>query len=342
MKKIILSSVLLSVLIFTSCKTTTELEKSYPTPSSSIDAVEFNEVWGYVMNKREKDYTPELPVTDIGYFISAVNTFSELDQVPTKGKFFSNTSARVHLVTSCDSKAQTHLLLSPEYSLRDKIIDQLIAATETYDGLQIDWELVPADDAEYFAQFLKILKSKLNGKMLSVAVPARIKTLEKDAYNYETISSIADRIIVMAYDQHWSTSKPGTIAGTDWCEKIADYALTKIEPDKLVMGMSFYGRAWRDDTEGGKAYIYSSTEKLIKEHKVKKIVRDEYLTPSFTFTKKLTITTWYDDAASLKLRTEMYRNKGIKNLSFWRIGQEDKNYWQYLKVDKNKQSLQLN
>ena len=54
MKKIILSSVLLSVLIFTSCKTTTELEKSYPAPSSSIDAVEFNEVWGYVMNKREK------------------------------------------------------------------------------------------------------------------------------------------------------------------------------------------------------------------------------------------------------------------------------------------------
>ena len=124
---------------------------------------------------------------------------SKVPQIPPKEKYFSNTNAKVHLVSSCDSRSQTHLLLSPSLPLRDKIIEDLITAAKTYDGLQIDWELVSAQDADNYMEFLKILKSRLNGKTLSVAIPARIKTLSKDAYNYSNLAQIADRIVIMAF-----------------------------------------------------------------------------------------------------------------------------------------------
>ena len=45
-----------------------------------------------------------------------------------------------------------------------------------------------------------------------MCVPARNKTLDDDMFDYAELSKIADRIFIMAYDQHWSTSKAGPVA----------------------------------------------------------------------------------------------------------------------------------
>lgn len=318
-------------LLFSCASTKTPSNGDFDSSLNDISVIEFTEIWGYVFTGYEKEYSPLLPITDIGYFAKAITTFSEVPQIPPREKYFSNTNAKVHLVSSCDSRSQTHLLLSPKLPLRDKIIEDLIKASKTYDGLQIDWELVVAEDADNYIEFLKILKSKLNGKKLSIAIPARIKTLSKDAYNYSNLAQIADKIIIMAYDQHWSTSEPGPIAGTDWCKKITDYAKSQIPQEKLIMGLSFYGRTWRDDKTGGRAYSYNSIQKIIEENKIKKHKRDSFGIPSFNIEKKLKITAFYDDETSLSFRTKMYAENGIDKISFWRTGQEDKNFWKHLK-----------
>ena len=46
-----------------------------------------------------------------------------------------------------------------------------------------------------------------------------------------------DKIIVMAYDEHWATSAPGAIASLSWCKKIADYASSVIPKEKLVIAI---------------------------------------------------------------------------------------------------------
>lgn len=319
-------------LLFSCASNKTPSDGDFNSRLNALSVIEFNEIWGYVFNGCEKEYSPLLPITDIGYFTEAITTFSKVPQIPPKEKYFSNTNAKVHLVSSCDSRSQTHLLLSPSLPLRDNIIEDLITAAKTYDGLQIDWELVSAQDADNYMEFLKILKSRLKGKTLSVAIPARIKTLSTDAYNYSNLAQIADRIVIMAYDQHWSTSEPGPIAGTDWCKKITDYAKSQIPQEKLIMGLSFYGRTWRDDKTGGKAYSYNSIQKIIEENKIKKHKRDSFGVPSFNIEKKLKITAFYDDEISLLFRTKMYAENGIDKISFWRTGQEDKNYWQHLKA----------
>ena len=50
----------------------------------SGDPVLFEEVWGYVMISRLKDYDDETPLTDVGLFAAEVNSYGELTNVPKR------------------------------------------------------------------------------------------------------------------------------------------------------------------------------------------------------------------------------------------------------------------
>lgn len=302
--------------------------------TAKIESISFKEIWGYVMNGREYEFSSNFPITDVGYFVPAVDVYGEMPTIQPRDKFFKNYKGRVHLVTSVDSKWQTHYLLQPDLPFRDKIIDMMIKATETYDGLQIDWELVPPRDDENFWEFLRILKKKLKKKPLTMAIPARTKTLKKDAYAYAKLAEIADRIIIMAYDEHWSTSKPGAIASTDWCERITKYTKTQIPIEKIVMGLSLYGRTWMTAPAKAQAWYSSGIERIMKENKVTNIERDSNGIPHFTFKEEVVMTGWYDDIPSLKIRCKMYKENRIQNIAFWRVGMEYPDFWKYLSIKK--------
>lgn len=295
----------------------------------------FQEIWGYVMIGEESSFHHEYPVTDVGYFVNSVNNMSDFTAVPKRSEKFPDYKSRVHIVSSVDSKAQTHLLLDPKLPLRKKIIKQLVEQTRDYDGLQIDWEFVMKEDDENFRSFLRDLKKKLKGKMLTVAIPARTKTLERDAYDYSELSKIADRIIVMAYDEHWSTSAPGPIASIAWCKRIADYARSCIPEEKLVMGCHFYARAWNNEDVGRKAYRMYKVDDIIKSNKVTNFKKSPDGDLSFTFEKKTRVSVYYDTVESAVERCQMYKDNGVKKLSFWRLGQEIPDFWNRLKIDGN-------
>ena len=300
--------------------------------SEEPQKIPLKEVWGYVMIGEESSFSVDYPVTDVGYFVNAVNNFSDFVTVPKRSEKFPDYKGRVHLVSSVDSKAQTHLLLDPKLSLRNKIIKQLVKESKEYDGVQIDWELVMKEDDENFRDFLKILKKKLRGKMLTVAIPARLKTLERDAYDYAKLSEIVDKIIVMAYDEHWSTSAPGPVASVAWCKKIAEYSKSVIPEEKLVMGCHFYSRAWNDESVGRKAYRMYKIDDLVKENKVKAFKQSQDGDLSFSFDKSTKVTVFYDTVESAAGRCRMYADSGIERLSFWRVGQEIPEFWNELEI----------
>jgi hypothetical protein len=289
----------------------------------------FHEVWGYVLEGRESDFSTDLPVTDLCIFSADVNIYGEISQVPNPNKV-KDYKGRKHLVITCDSKSLTHFVLDPQYAVRDSVIKQIVHAAKDYDGVQIDFELVPARDVKNFRSFLRTLRSRLGEeKWFSVALPARMKTLSNDVYDYALISDCVDRIIVMAYDEHWSTSKPGPVASLDWCEKVADYAATVIPAKKLVMGMPFYGRTWEKDMQAG-AFRFSGINEVMNSNSIHTVTRDEGMVPCFTYKKFVTVTGYFDDTVSLVSKSRLYESKNITRVAFWRIGQEDSAFWKWI------------
>ncbi|MCF0241075.1 MAG: glycoside hydrolase [Treponema sp.] len=291
--------------------------------------VTFDETWGYVSIARSNEYNDSIPLTDVCFFSADVNCYGELISVPNRNAIEVN-NKRTHMVFICESKSLTHFILSPEFSIRQNIIDSLIEAAQDFDGLQLDLELVPEKDAENYLSFISELKNKLEGKMLSICVPARFKLLQNDVYPYAKLASLCDRIFVMAYDEHWAGGSPGPVASVEWCEKVCTYAKKTIPKEKLIMGIPFYGRTWTDKTTSG-AWYYSGANRIMNENDCTDFYYDHNI-PSFSFTTEVKVTGYMNDTHSVLTLCNLYKSKGIHKTGFWRIGQEDPEVWNYIKI----------
>ena len=293
----------------------------------------FSEVWAYVVagNGREAALKPGLPITDIGYFGADVSSYGSLVDVPNR-RSLPAFSGRVHLVIKCDGRALTHFVMMPGSAERKALVADLIAAARNYDGLQVDFENVPQRDGETFLSFLAELRSGIGNKMFTIALPARLRKIANDVYDYENIAPLVDRILIMAYDEHWSGSKPGSIASLAWCRRVATYSLSVIGRDKLIMGLPFYGRAWASQSHA-QAYVYTGIERIIKENSVTEIRRETGI-PTFDYNAQISVKVYYEDEYSLSARMEMYRSMGITSIGFWRLGQETPAVWDLLKLEK--------
>lgn len=303
---------------------------AYITPVIKDEPLEFNEVWGYVMTEREKYFSKDMPITDLCYFSADVNSYGELSSIPNP-KQFAGFKGRIHLVVTCTGRALTHFSMTPGTKEYKGILDAIESASKKYDGIQIDYENIGARDAGNFLTYLKDIRKRIGpDKILSVALPARTRTIRDDIFNYQKIEPLVDRILIMAYDEHWSGSKPGPVASMDWCKKVADYAKTVIPKNKLIMGLPLYGRSWEDYCYSD-AWIFTSMNRIMKENDVHTITRDNGI-PHVSFDVKTHVEGYFDDAYSLFERSKMYKDSGIQNIGFWRIGQEDIDFWNYLKI----------
>jgi len=294
-----------------------------------VKPVVFPEIWAYLMKGEEQYLNASYPISDLGYFGAGLSTYGALTGVPDPAKIAFFRGKKHLVVAETGNAALTHFCLDPAYGLRDILVRDIIAASLPYDGVQIDFEAVPARDADNFIDFLTLLKGKLGSKPLSVAVPARWRPVG-DSYDYARIGAVADKIIVMAYDEHWSGGVPGSIASLDWCANVSAYALSKIGGAKLVMGLPFYGRAWTD-TNPAKAYKHSSISKLVTDKNIATLNRNKEI-PYFEYLETVKVQVYFEDSLSTLARLNLYKSAAVQGISFWRLGQEDSEVWKFMQL----------
>ncbi|MDR2258810.1 MAG: glycoside hydrolase [Treponema sp.] len=295
-----------------------------PLPVSS-----FPEIWGYLLAGREAAFSGNLPISDIGYFGAEIDMYGKLTDVPNR-RNITNFSGRVHMVVACNSRSLAHFTLMEGSAERRALVADLLEAAKNFDGLQIDFELIPQRDAMVFLSFLAELRAGLGDKMFTVALPARVRSINNDIFDYRNIEPLVDRILVMAYDEHWSTSAPGPIASLPWCKSVAEYALEVIGREKLIMGIPFYGRAW-GNVNPARAYLYSGIEAILNENNIAEIRRENGI-PTFDYEVPVAVKVYYEDDYSLSVRMEMYKALGVGAVGFWRLGQETPAVWNILRL----------
>ena len=308
-------------------------ELELPPPGTNLPVTQYGEIWAYLVQGREQALNINHPISDLVYFAAEVDSYGKLIDVPNF-KNIAHFPGRKHIVAVCNSRSLTHFVMIEGSAERKALVRDLIEAAKPYDGLQIDFESVPAKDGAAFLSFLKELRAGLGNKIFSVALPARTRTNRDDVYDYFKIKPVVDRVLVMAYDEHWSGSKPGPIASMGWCQRVAKYSLETIGKEKLIMGLPFYGRSW-GNVNPNKAYIYSSIEEVMKEQKIReRDIQRENGIPLFKYEAPVSVTVYYEDDYSLSARLDMYKKMGILSVGFWRLGQETPFFWPVIELEK--------
>lgn len=218
---------------------------------------------------------------------------------------------------------------------RTKLADDLMAKVDQYgyDGLNIDIEGAGLDQPGVFTAFAQDLAAKLHkkGKLASVAVMTKTGPNTPSwlgEYDYPILGSIMDYVIVMAYDQHWETSEPGPVAGLDWVTATMNYAVTAVAPEKLLLGVPFYGRNWKNGTSGG-GISYNYAEELLNSSSAPLQWDDTAKTPYFTFIDSTGVKhdVWFDNAQSLAYKMQLADQLNLGGAAFWRLGFEDTAWW---------------
>jgi spore germination protein len=226
-------------------------------------------------------------------------------------------------VVLMDKIALHELLSSPQN--RAVLVKNIVTQVNSggYDGVNIDFEFIPADDKGLFITFLRELKAGLGPeKTLSAAVFARTSSDKwPTGYDYEQIGQIADLVVVMAYDYHYRTSDAGPIAPLWWVKNVVDYLSSIMAPGKILLGVPTYGYDWASGVTTSTVTI-DNLDTLRKTYKVTENFDNEQMSPCYTYTDSNGAyhQIWLENEKSLSAKLQLAKDNHLAGISFWRIG----------------------
>ena len=227
-----------------------------------------------------------------------------------------------------------------------------IAARNQYVGWQLDFEgLSPADKFAY-TRFVSRMAARLHHdhRLMSVAVVPRFSDAYPDsppsgfhtgewgaAFDYSGLGRVTDFLVLMAYDQHTPSTAPGAVAGYDWVKAALDYAVQRVPPGKLLLGIPLYGREWLETPHGTVSHSLAYKDlKLFREDPGSEQRWDDlWQTAWFRLREGETLrTAWFDDARSLREKLKLVELYHLRGYAAWRLGVEDPQFWDVETGDK--------
>lgn len=234
------------------------------------------------------------------------------------------------LSNSFEADLTTQALSS--YEKRMTTIVQMLEYADLYDldGINIDFENVYTKDGENVTQFMRELKPMAQAKNLIVSIDVTPKSNSEMwslFLDRKALGSVADFLIVMAYDEHWAASPTaGSVASLPWVENSISRIIDEdnVPAEKLILGVPLYTRIWTETTENGETNVSS---KAVGMTTVQELLAEKKLTPVFDkdagqnyveyeedgALKKI----WIEDQVSLKSRVELAKSFGLGGVASW-------------------------
>ena len=206
------------------------------------------------------------------------------------------------------------------------LLDQIesIAANEHAAGLLFDFEALPPSAQGGLARFLSAARARCqrHGWTLAATAPVADPT-----WDLASLGRIADRIVLMAYDEHWQSGPPGPIASNPWFASAVSHALRLIPPDRAVIGVASYAYDWPQGRSATVLSIAQATQ-LARRAGVAVMMDAASGNGHFAYTDRgMLHQVWMMRAATVDYQVRLARSAGASSVALWRLGTEDSSIW---------------
>ncbi|TPG70729.1 glycoside hydrolase family 18 [Brevibacillus laterosporus] len=208
-----------------------------------------------------------------------------------------------------------------------------------YDGINLDIENLYLEDKFAFTQFVKNVTQlmHLHGKTVTVSVPANTGDDRANVwspwFDYKLLGRYADRLVIMAYDEHNPRTEPGPVASIQWTEDTVRYALSQGVPaQKILLGVAGYG--WNWNSNGEKA-VYQSYKSLMEQSQNRGATLNwdqERHAPHMQYMDQegnMHIA-WFENSFSTRSKLDLVEKYDLAGIALWRMGLEDPTLWDNL------------
>ena len=225
-----------------------------------------------------------------------------------------------------------------------------IATHNGFSGIDIDFEsfaydpkhlTAPANTiAALYPGFVGQVCRSLHaiGRSCQVTVMARTSSAaayaHKDiaiwVYNYRALAAAADRVQIMAYDDHSPGGPAGPIAPLSWVRQVIRYARTQAAPRRFELGIPAYGYEWYGRTSATAVYARQAPALAAHVH-----ARPHWNSAAGEETFSYRVaghrhTVWYENSAADFVRARMAAAAGFSGVAVWAAGYEQPQLWKGL------------
>jgi spore germination protein YaaH len=223
-------------------------------------------------------------------------------------------------------------------------------------------EYTDEDKANKYSEFIKYLNESLDtifGDSFVVASAFADSAIKpRVSSDLESLGRYADGIFIMAYDFHRPASdNAGPVAPIGGMGSQSDYDLntmikdflSKIAPNKLILGVPYYGYNWvvensdqnakriegNDGIGFSESQVYDKIMQDIAEQKatvqwdeVAQVPYYSYVSPETGSTRQV----YFENERSLKIKYELLKNNGLAGVGIWALGYDGdrKELWDLL------------
>ena len=223
----------------------------------------------------------------------------------------------------------TLVLSRPE--LQQALAAQILQAMQSrgYEGLDVDFEFVEAAYAESYAEFIGLLRGQVNAIGQEVLVALAPKTSDTQAgviyqgHNYRLLGENADAVLLMTYEWGYTYGPPMAVAPAASVQRVLDYAVTQIPPDKIFMGFPNYAYNWTLPFQSGisRADSISNETAVALALQYGAVIQfDETAqTPYFHYTDAngAIHEVWFEDARSCYAKYRFLEQYGFRGIGYW-------------------------
>lgn len=219
-----------------------------------------------------------------------------------------------------DAAAQERLIAELEQTVTEK----------GFQGVDIDFEYILAEDRIAFADFVRNVRTAMNGIGCFVSVALAPKTSDDQpgllyaGKDYALLGEAADKVLLMTYEWGYTYGPPMAVAPLNKVREVVEYAVTRIPPYKISLGIPNYGYDWtlpfvRGETAATTIGNIEAVQIAIANGA--QIQFDPVAaSPYFRYIREgLEHEVWFEDVRSMEAKFNLVQEFDLRGMGYWQI-----------------------